>query len=214
MLHLYGMDTSVIDALWQQIQEQDVLSFAGLISGVLCVYYLIKQHIITWAWGIVYVLISFIIFWRYQLYGDFLLHIIFFVLNICGWYSWARGGDRSESSLKVTHLTAYANMGLLLISLVGIWVFAQFLIVGPTWFEDMEPASLPYWDSTTSVLSVTAIWMSTRKYIENWYYWFIVDILATGIYWYKGIYYYSLLYFIYIFFAVAGYFAWRRSQKV
>lgn len=204
----------MIDALWQQMREQDLLSLAGLISGLLCVYFLIKQHIITWAWGIIYVFISFVIFWRYQLYGDFLLHIIFLILNIYGWYSWSGKSERIESDLKVTHLSAFANVSFLLISLIGIWIFAQFLIVGPSWFEGMEPASLPYWDSTTSVLSVTAIWMSTRKYIENWYYWFIIDILATGIYWYKGIYYYSLLYFIYIFFAIAGYLAWRRSQKV
>ncbi len=208
------MDSSVVDTLWQQIQEQDLLSLAGLVSGVLCVYFLIKQHIITWAWGILYCLISFVIFWRYQLYGDFILHIIFLVLNIYGWYTWARGDARSESDLKVTRLPAFANMGLLFISLAGIWLFAQLLIVGPSWFEDMPAASLPYWDSTTSVLSVTAIWMSTRKYIDNWYYWFVIDILATGIYWYKGIYFYSLLYFIYIFFAVAGYLAWSRSQKV
>jgi len=208
------VDYAWTEELLNQIQSQDLLSIAGLVSGLLCVYFLIKQNIITWIWGILYVLISFVIFWRYQLYGDFLLHIIFLVLNIYGWYSWARGENRTESDLKVTHLTASANIGLLLISILGIWFFAQLLIVGPTWFDDMAPASLPYWDSTTSVLSVTAIWMSTRKYIENWYYWFVIDILATGIYWYKGIYFYSLLYFIYIFFAIAGFLAWNKSRQL
>jgi nicotinamide mononucleotide transporter len=57
------------------------------------------------------------------------------------------------------------------------------------------------------------MWLTTRKKIENWYYWLVVDILATGIYIYKGIYFYALLYFIYVFLVASGLIAWRRSMK-
>ena len=77
----------------------------------------------------------------------------------------------------------------------------------------MADASLPYWDSATSVLSVTGMWLTTKKKIENWYYWLIVDILATGIYMYKELYFYGILYFVYIFLAVAGYMAWKNSLE-
>lgn len=212
-MHFYTMDISWIDELISQIKQQDFLSIIGLVSGLLCVYYLIKQHIITWAWGILYCLVSFVIFWRYQLYGDFILHVVFLVLNIYGWLSWSRGDRRTDSELKVSNLSAYANMGFIMLSGISIYIFAQVLISVPNLFSSMEDASVPYWDSTTTVLSVLAIWMQTKKYIESWYYWLVVDILATGIYAYKGIYFYSLLYFIYIFLAIAGYLAWRTSQK-
>jgi nicotinamide mononucleotide transporter len=97
------------------------------------------------------------------------------------------------------------------ISFIGIFLFAKFLIYLPHIFLDIEAASLPYWDSTTSILSVTGMWLTAKKKIENWYYWLLVDVLATGIYFYKDLYFYSLLYFIYIGLAVAGYVAWRRS---
>ncbi|WP_420581735.1 nicotinamide mononucleotide transporter [Reichenbachiella sp.] len=50
--------------------------------------------------------------------------------------------------------------------------------------------------------------------MENWYYWFAVDVLACGIYFYKGIYFYSFLYGVYIVMAVSGYLAWKKSPNL
>ena len=74
-------------------------------------------------------------------------------------------------------------------------------------------AELPYWDNTTSILSLLAIWLQSRKKIESWMLWLVVDILAVGIYFYKEIYFYSILYTVYIVMAFIGYFEWHKSYK-
>jgi len=191
-----------------------LLEFWGLVFGLLCVYFLIRQNILTWICGIIYVLISFVIFWEARLYGDFILHIFFLILNIYGWRLWTRGDRDQQNMLVVSELNYKESIWILWLSIIGIIAFAQILINGPNWIEDMSPAALPYWDSATSILSVTGMWLTAKKKIDNWYYWFVVDIMATGIYYYKEIYFYSLLYFIYIGLAVAGYLAWRRSQQI
>lgn len=192
--------------------NMSTLEALGLIFGLLCVYFLIKENILTWPCGIIYVLLSFVVFWQSQLYGDFLLHIIFLILNIYGWYTWVNSKGQNDEGLVVTKNSTKENILQLSITAIGILLFAQLLIHIPSWINGMAPAALPYWDSTTSVLSVTAIWLTTIKKIDNWYYWFVVDILAVGIYYHKELYFYSLLYFIYIFLAVAGYLAWRKSM--
>ncbi len=202
----------VISEVIQYCRTIDPLELAGLLFGILAVVFLIKEHILTWPSGIVYVLISFIIFWREQLYGDFLLHIVFLVLNIYGWILWSGHREEDTSILSIRKLSGRRFVILFLISALGIVVFAQFLIYIPSMIEGMSPSSLPYWDSTTSVLSVTGMWLTAKKYIDNWYYWFLVDILATGIYIYKGIHFYALLYFIYIGLAIMGYIAWKKSM--
>ncbi len=186
------------------------LEFIGLISGLLCVLFLIKEHIATWLFGIVYVLISFFIFWEARLYGDFLLHIIFLILNIYGWYSWVQG-DKGNDKLPVTFLTKTQSIYIAFLTIIGVIVFAQLLIYLPKFILGLEDSALPYWDSTTSIFSVTGMWLTTRKKIDNWYYWLIVDILASGIYYYKELYFYSLLYLIYIGLAIMGYLSWKRS---
>ena len=41
----------------------------------------------------------------------------------------------------------------------------------------------------------------------------LVDVLATGIYLYKGLIFYTALYLIYIAMAVMGYMAWKRDLQ-
>ena len=209
-----SVDESAVNEAVDYALNMNILEAIGLIFGLLCVLLLIKENILTFFCGIVYVLISFVIFWEARLYGDFLLHIVFLVLNIYGWYNWLKGNKESQDlPLQVSTNSVQDNIKLLVISVIGIILFAQLLILGPGWIEGMPAASLPYWDSATSVLSVTGMWLTTKKKIENWYYWLIVDILATGIYMYKELYFYGILYFAYIFLAVAGYLAWKKSMK-
>lgn len=206
------MSSDILGDIISYVGQIGWLEFGGLVFGLLCVIFLIKENILTWICGIIYVLISFYVFWEARLYGDFILHIFFLILNIYGWYAWVKGSDRS-AQLSVTKQSFSQFMTLAVITLIGIFLFAQFLIQLPIWINGLEPAALPYWDSTTSVLSVTGMWLTARKKIENWYYWLLVDILATGVYYYKGLFFYSLLYFIYIGLAIAGYLAWRKSLE-
>jgi nicotinamide mononucleotide transporter len=203
--------------IWHEIvsytSQMDILEFLGMVFGLLTVWYLIKQNILTWPAGITYVLISFVIFWKIQLYGDFILHIFFLILNIYGWYYWTRSKKEGEKELPVTTLTFKHNLLLAGVTLTGVVVFGYFLQQLPNMVSGLQPAALPYWDATTSILSVTGMWLTTRKKIENWYYWLVVNILATGIYIYKGIYFYALLYFVYIFLVSSGLIAWKKSMK-
>lgn len=183
----------------------------GLIFGLLAVIFLIRENIWTWPAGIIYVLASLVIFWTEKLYADFALHIFFLGLNIYGWWYWLRGTGNTGSSgaekkVPVTNTSRTLLTQLCLLSTVGIFIMGFFL-------SQYTDASLPYWDSTTTVLSAVAIWLTARKKIENWHFWFVVDVLATGIYFYKDIYFYAILYLIYIGLAVSGYLEWKKTMQ-
>lgn len=201
---------------WEELSayavQIDFLELSGLVFGLLAVFFLIKENIRTWPTGIIYVLISFVIFWQQRLYGDLILHVFFLVLNIYGWYYWIAGKNKNEEDLPVTRTSSPLMSKVLLASVIGIFIFGYFLANIHVIWPDLGEAAVPYWDSTTSILSVTAMWLQARKKIENWLLWFIVDLLATGIYVYKGIYFYAALYGIYIFLAIAGYLAWKKSM--
>ena len=46
-------------------------------------------------------------------------------------------------------------------------------------------AILPYFDAFTTVFAIIATYMVVKKWIENWIIWIAVDIIASGMYWYK-----------------------------
>ena len=196
----------LIDPIIRYVQAMDWLEAAGLVFGLACVWLLIRQNIWTWPFGIAYVLVSFVVFYQARLYADLALHVVFLVLNVYGWVHWLRGGPRDADDLPVT-TTRPAHLALVLVlSGLGIAVFGTLL-------ARYTDAAVPYWDSATSVLSIAAMWLTARKKIENWHFWLVIDVLATGIYVYKGIYFYALLYLIYIGLAVAGYLAWRETLR-
>lgn len=198
------MEISVFEQIISSVKNLNILEASGLIFGLLCVLFLIKEKVWTWPLGIIYVLISFVIFYEAKLYADLILHVFFLFMNIYGWYYWVYGRVDMENEIPVTTTVLPTLLMVLGISVVGIFISGQLL-------DNFTDGDLVYWDSTTSVLSVAAMWLSARKKIENWWIWLFVDILATGIYAYKGLYFYSFLYFVYIFLAIAGYRSWEKS---
>lgn len=184
------------------------LEAMGLASGLLCVWLLIRQNIWTWPIGLLYALVSVAVFARARLYADLVLHLFYVGMNAYGWYYWLVGDRPSdEDELPVTHTDARTALVLLPVVALATVLTALFLVR----FTD---ADLPWWDSTTTTLSFAAMWMTARKQIENWYVWLVVDVLATGVYAYKGLGFYALLYCVYIGMAFAGWWSWRQSMPV
>ena len=178
----------------------------GLCTGTLSIALLIKQNIWTWPVGIAYTFASLYIFFTAKLYADFALHIFFLVMSFYGWYYWLQGKNNHDPELPVSNenkkVLAYSMfICILAINLTG------------NLFTTYTDADLPYWDNTTSILSILAIWLQGRKKIECWIFWLIIDILSVGIYFYKELYLYSLLYLIYVVMAFLGYKAWRESYR-
>jgi nicotinamide mononucleotide transporter len=193
------------DSLVSLIPSLDTLDFLGLIFGLLTVLLLIRENIWTWPAGIIYVLISLVVFWKSKLYADVILHIIYFFLNIYGWYFWIFGRRMEDSDLKIT--TQRANDRWIM-----VFIAATGSITTGILFQTYTDASLPFWDSAIAGFSLAGIWLTAKKKIENWFYWFFVDITATGVYAFKGLYFYALLYGVYIILAAIGYWEWRKKM--
>ncbi|MEM8769679.1 MAG: nicotinamide riboside transporter PnuC, partial [Pseudomonadota bacterium] len=128
------------------------------------------------------------------------------LMNAYGWYYWLYGGVRTvEDNLPVTR-TPLATLG-------GLTVITAFAIAAMGWFFDTQTdADFPYWDSATTCMSFAGMWMTARKYLENWMVWLVVDVIATVIYYVKGIHFYAVLYGIYLGMAILGWRAWQLTM--
>ncbi len=178
----------------------------GLASGLLCVWLLIRQNIWTFPIGLVYAFVSLVIFFRARLYADLAEHAYYVAMNAYGWYYWLRGANGAERAgeVPVTHIAMPVAVTLLLAGVV--------MTLGIGWLLDTRTdADLAYWDTATTIASFIAMWMTARKYLENWYVWFVVDVVKTAIYVVKGIDLYAVLYGVYLVMAVMGWWAWRKS---
>ncbi len=178
----------------------------GLISGLLCVWLLIRQNILTFPIGLAYAVATVVVMAQSKLYADVLLNAYYVLINAYGWWYWTRARKATGTPLAVTWTPRGTQVWLLVACVLGIALMTTVL--------SQTDAELIFWDSTTTILSFAAMWMTARKYVENWAVWWVVDIIATVMYVYKGLYFYAVLYGIYLVMAVMGWRAWRATMTM
>ena len=171
----------------------------GLASVVLTV----RQNIWCWPTGLVMVVLYVWIFYQARLYSDMFLHVIYIGLSIYGWRCWA-SGDVRDGELLVVRLQWSSAVGWIVTGIVASALLGYSM-------HRLTDASLPYWDATTTVLSLIAQYLMARKVLESWLFWITVDVLAIGIYFVKELYVTSGLYTVFLAMATAGWLAWNRS---
>jgi nicotinamide mononucleotide transporter len=181
------------------------LELVAALIGAISVYLSVRQNIWSWPTGFVNVAIYAVVFYGAKLYADMGLQVIYAVLSVYGWYEWLYGGE-NKTELHVTRTTAPTGTLLLVIAVVGSLALG-FLLRSTT------DASLPFMDSSLSTTSLVAQWMMTRKKLESWIVWVVVDVFYIGMFTYKHLYITAVLYAVFLVLAARGYFDWRRSMS-
>ena len=175
----------------------------AVIFGIISVYLSTREHIWSWPTALVNVALYFIVFLEAKLYADMGLQVVYFALSLYGWYEWLYGGE-NRTELHVSRVTRSLGLKLLLIGLASAAILGT--VLGR--FTD---ASLPYLDSATTSTSLVAQWMMTRKILENWAVWVVVDVVYVGMFIFKKLYLTAGLYAVFLVLAVMGFIQWKRS---
>ena len=74
-------------------------------------------------------------------------------------------------------------------------------------------STVPLLDAFTNALSFVGLWALARKYIEQWAFWLVVDVISCYLYIVKGIPFKAGLYGLYVVIAVAGYYKWKQMMQ-
>ncbi|PKL48833.1 MAG: aminotransferase [Candidatus Riflebacteria bacterium HGW-Riflebacteria-2] len=179
------------------------IEVVAVIAGFLCVYFTIKENIWCWPTGLLQVTLYIFVFYQAKLYSDVILHVIYVGMNIYGWHFWLHGGLKRKEA-RITQLSRSWLSACFAGSVAGT------LLLG--WFMSTRTdAALPYADAFTTVFSLTAQWLLSRKKLENWHFWIAVDVVAIGVYFAKDLYLTGVLYIAFLIMATTGLWRWRRS---
>lgn len=194
------------DTFWQhvalQFQQTTWLEWLGTISGFLCVYLAAKEHILNWPVAIVSIIAYMLLFFEYKLYGDSALQLYFLGTSVYGWYYWAK--NKKTSQKPVSTLGSRGFFYILICTLILSVIMGLFL-------DRFTDTNVPYADGFCTAMSFIAQILLTRKILQNWVLWIIVDICYIPLYLYKNLYLTSLLYALFLFLAVMGYRNWRKT---
>ncbi|MDM7859111.1 nicotinamide riboside transporter PnuC [Alteromonas sp. ASW11-36] len=181
------------------------LEIIASFSGFLCLYMLIKRNIWCWFFGFIQVTLYTYIFFHAKLYSDAGLHVVYMFLQIYGWWNW-RHHQSTQEQLIVESGPAILIVRWALIAIVAAGVLGAMM-------DTYTDASFAYPDAFTTSTSLVAQWLLTRRYIFNWLFWIVVDIVAIYIYLQKGLYPTAMLYCTFLIMCIFGYKSWLLQYK-
>jgi nicotinamide mononucleotide transporter len=184
------------------------LEIIATIAGLLYIIYSVERNIMLWPYGIVSSAIFVYVCFRAGIYADMGLYVYYVIIGFYGWYHWHQGVSNSNGgvNLPVIKTTLKQGCWLFLLTLAIYFILLYIL-------KHYTNSNIPYWDSFTTAVSITATWMLTQKMMEQWILWIIVDSITIGLYFYKGLYPAITLYLVYTILSFTGYLEWNKEWK-
>ncbi|MFO0943539.1 MAG: nicotinamide riboside transporter PnuC [Pirellulales bacterium] len=189
---------------------------AAILGAVSVYFYIIRNH---WSWpvGLAQVILFVAVFAQAKLYADMILHLVYTVLQLYGWWQWSKSrlpqvqtcaselnDSPQQLAIQVRRLSPLGNVIACSVGLLMTLVYTYLLLK----FTD---ASLPLADCFVSSISIVAQCLLAWRYLENWLYWIVVDVAAIALFAYKQLWFTTGLYGLFLVMAVIGYRAWRHT---
>lgn len=192
--------------MWHYLAEH-YIEIIGTLLSFIYLYLSVKQKISLWIFGFLCSAMYVVVFYQSRFYAGMTLQIYYVLMSIYGWYSWKRGVSNIDTTLPVRK-TKFTEA--IILTIVTSLIFIIYYAV----LKHLTDSPVPFVDSFTSALSITATWMLTKKMIEQWILWIVVDIVSIALFFYRDLHFTALLFIVYSIMAVVGFFQWRKSMLI
>ena len=170
-------------------------------------YLVLAAHENIWCWACAFVSTALFIWLFHQgaLISESLLNVFYLAMAVYGWRQWRKGG-RGNTRLAISTWTATRHFKVILLTALSVPVLGY---VTGTYLG----AALPYVDAFTTCFAVVATYMVTRKILENWIYWFVIDSVSIWLYLQRGFNLTAVLFVLYLVLIVFGWRRWNQELR-
>jgi nicotinamide mononucleotide transporter len=185
-----------------------MIELVAAILGFVYVYLIATHKSSGWIFGIASASFYAIFFYRVQTWGLFSQQISYIILGFYGLFTWsAKNEDMPIRSI------GFSVWRWILISLILGLIFALVIkLVGASKNNSViVPNSREILDAQFFIYSLLATWLTTRKILENWNIWIVVNIVGTIWFAYEHWWSSSVLYLAYLFLAINGLKKWKKA---
>ena len=142
-------------------------------------------------------------FYGAGLYSQVLLHGVYAVVQLYGWWRWTRGN--AEGPLQVSIAGRSEVAAGVAIAIVGS------LALGAA-MSTLPEAVYPRLDATLVAFSLLAQFWMARKRLQCWPLWLVLDIAYVALFWHQGYQLTAALYVVFVLLAILGWRQWRNAQ--
>ena len=185
----------------------DWLDILTTVLGLIYIWLEYRASIWLWLVGIVMPALDIWLYYTHGLYGDAGMACYYTLAAIYGFLFWKYKKTRKDhQEIPIIHMPGRYYMSAIVGFFVA-WGVTYYVLI--TWTN----STVPLLDAFTNALSFVGLWALTRKFVEQWLFWIVVDVVCAYLYINKGIPFKAGLYALYVIIAIAGYFKWKKMAK-
>ncbi len=182
---------------------------AAVILAIAYLLLAVRENVLCWLFAFVSTAIYTVLFWDVSLLMDSALNVYYMAMAVYGWYQWTRGGTNGDEQAHALAVRSMSGQQHVLV----ITAIATLTLVSGYLLNEYSSAAWPYVDSFTTWASVITTYLVTRKYLQNWLYWIVIDAVSIPLYIDRGLNLTALLFVIHTIVAFIGYFSWRDHLR-
>lgn len=186
------------------------IAIISAMTGITCTVLISNKLVANYYFGIINVALYAYLSYQSKLYGDAMLNAFYyFPMQFVGIYMWKKNkSDNGEVEARA--LTAKQKVMLALVSIVAIVIYSLFL--------KFLGGNIPLIDSASTVLSVIAMILMVKQYLEQWYLWIIVNTVsiimwAVSLSQGSGEFATLLMWILYLLNSLYGLYKWKVANK-
>lgn len=192
------------------IQQTTGLEFIAVFSGILSVWFSMKENIWVYPTGllstVIYVWLSF----KSALLGEASVNFYYTAMSIYGWVLWAKKDEDRQHVVRIrfSSRTQWAQQ----LAFFGLCYTVVFFAL--TYLKkEFAPLAIPWADAFASATAYTGMWLMAKKKVESWYWWIATNLASIPLYFVKHYVFTSVYYVVLLVIAVFGLAEWAKRAK-
>ena len=188
------------------ISNINPLELIAVVTGIISVWLAKKENVWLYPVGIISVVLWIYLCWIGSLFGQSVINLFFFAMNVYGWYNWLRRDENNQPNVVINSNTINQNI---------IMVFASVILAGLIYFmllplqEENALMEFVVLEAIITALNFVAMWLMAWKRLEHWLLWIIGDIMCIPLFIYKDYPLGVIQFLVFIVIAYLGYKEWK-----
>ena len=164
----------------------------------------VKQDVKCWFAAIISSTLYFFIMYKAGLYMEAWLQIFYIIMAFYGIQQWT---DTNNNQSKFIVRSWRWNTHFWVIAIIIILAIITGLLL-----EKFTNAALPFLDGLTTWGAIITTYMVAKRLLENWIYWFVIDMISIYLFLSRGLFLTAILFCIYLVIIFFGYRSWIKIR--
>ncbi len=190
-----------MDLFLTQLASTSLLEWVAVVLAIAYVLLAALENSWCWMCALLSTAIYTWLFWQVTLPFQSALNGFYMIMAVYGYYQWRKGATAETVISKwPSHFHLVLIPGLLF---VAYWLSQA--------AEGQFNSDYLWLDASIHLLSMATTFMVAHKILENWLYWFFINLASAYLYAQSGLVLTALLFVGYVVFSLFGYWQWRQQ---